>query len=228
MNAWRFIADVFFPNRCHACDGELMAGERFVCARCLHDLVRTRYHSVPDNPMAVRFAGLVPFERATAQFFYQPDSDVSRLVQDFKYRKFPGLARLLGRLAAEELLPTGFFYGVDALVPVPMHWRKRTLRGYNQAAEVAAGMAESAGLPVIEALRALHGHATQTRKTHAERRMNMAGIFATRPESDIAGKHLMLVDDVCTTGSTLLSAAEALLVDVPGVKVSFFALTVTP
>lgn len=228
MKAWCFIADALFPARCHACDGELMAGERFVCSRCLHDLVRTRYHSIPDNPMAARFAGLIPFERASAQFFYRPDSDMSRLVQDFKYRKFPGLARHLGRIAADELLPTGFFYGIDALVPVPMHWRKQTLRGYNQAAEVAKGMSESIGLPVVDALRAVRGHATQTRKTHAERRMNMAGIFSVRPESDIAGKHVMLVDDVCTTGSTLLSAAEALLESVSGIKVSLFALTVTP
>ncbi len=228
MKALRFIAETLFPARCHACDGELMEGESFVCARCLHDMVRTRYHAEPDNPMAARFAGLVPFERAAAQFFYRPDSDVSGLVQDFKYRKFPGLARYLGRVAADELLPTGFFYGVDALVPVPMHWRKRTLRGYNQAAEVAAGMSAATGLQVVNALRALRGHATQTRKTHAERRMNMAGIFGVRPESDIAGKHLMLVDDVCTTGSTLLSAAESLAAQAPGVRISFFALTVTP
>ena len=131
MKIGRFIAEALFPARCHACDAALMAGERFICARCLHDLVRTRYHSVDDNPMAERFAGLIPFQRAAAQFFYRPESDMAVLVQDFKYRKFPGLARYLGHVAADELLPTGFFYGVDALVPVPMHWRKRTLRGYN-------------------------------------------------------------------------------------------------
>ena len=228
MKALRFIVDSLFPARCHACDEELMSGERFVCSRCIHDMVRTRYHSMPDNPMAARFAGLVPFERATAQFFYRPDSDISRLVQDFKYRKFPGIARKLGHISADELLPTGFFYGVDALVPVPMHWSKRVMRGYNQAAVLAKGIAEATGLPVIPALFALRGHTTQTRKTHAERRMNMAGIFAVEPKIDIAGKHLLLVDDVCTTGSTLLSAAEALIAYSSDVKVSFFALTVTP
>ncbi len=209
LRQWgRDAVNFLFPPTCHICDSPLAPHERFVCTRCLGELPRTGYHRRPLNPMEERFAGIFPFERATGHFFYTRDSALSRLIQDMKYRGFPGIGRMLGYLAGSELFATGFFAGVDTVVPVPMHIMKRMRRGYNQAEYIARGVSEAIGVPVIPALRAVKGHRTQTRLTLEERRANLSGIFCPTPE--VAGRHILLVDDICTTGSTLTAAAEAL------------------
>lgn len=158
--------------------------------------------------MEERFAGLFPFERATGHFFYTRDSALARLVQDMKYRGFPGIGHMLGYLAGSELYATGFFDGVDAVVPVPMYIIKRMKRGYNQSEYIARGVSEAIGVPLIPALRAIRGHRTQTALSHEERRANLTGSF--RATREVEGRHILLVDDICTTGSTLTAASEAL------------------
>lgn len=176
--------------------------------------------------MEARFAGLVPFVHATAPFFYGRETKLATLVQDFKYRKFPGLARELGRMAALELLPTGFFTGIDVIVPVPLHWRKRMSRGYNQCEQIAYGVGEKTGLPVATNLRAARRHSTQTHLSREERQRNIKGVFKVRKAEALAGKHILLVDDICTTGSTLTAAAQALLAVCPGARLSMMTIGV--
>lgn len=215
LRQWgRDTLNFLFPPTCHICDSLLAPHERFVCTRCLSELPRSGYHRRPLNPMEERFAGHFPFERATGHFFYTRDSSLSRLIQDMKYRGFPGIAHMLGFLVGSELYPTGFFDGVDAVVPVPMHIIKRMRRGYNQTDHIAKGVSEAIGVPVLKALRAVRGHRTQTALTYEERRENLAGIF--RADKKVSGRHILLVDDICTTGSTLAAASEALWTAKPG------------
>lgn len=173
---------------------------------------------------------LIPFakiERATGVFFYTPDTKLSQLVQDFKYRHFPSLAIECGKIIGTELRDTGFFSGVDFLVPVPLFWFKKLRRGYNQTELIAEGIGRIIGLPVSRALRAVRPHPTQTGLDHEARRKNVAGKFRLADSRSFGGKHIMLVDDICTTGSTLVAAASAILSAQPYALVSALTFGVT-
>ena len=218
------LLSVFFPRVCHVCGEKLPEGERSICSSCLEALPRTYYHRRDPNPMELLLASRVPIEHATALFFYSRRSALSQLVQDLKYRGFPHLGTDLGRIMALELLPTGFFNGTDSLVPVPLHFLKKMKRGYNQSEMIARGISEITGITVADILRARRGHSTQTGKTPQERMRNTEGIFVVRDPSLTAGKHVMIIDDICTTGATLLSAAKAIHGASPGTRISVLTL----
>ncbi len=219
--------DALFPRTCHICAAPLPPDVRCVCRKCRAELPRTNFHRVPDNAMERRFMGRFPFERATGFFFYSRESALSVLIQDFKYRRFPGVARELGRLVASELYTTPFFNGVDIILPVPLHWRKLIRRGYNQSHEIARGISEVTGIPVGDQLYALHHHRTQTSLSQQQRLLNTQGIFAVRHPEQISGKGVLIVDDVCTTGATVSSAAGAVAQAIGSGRLSILTLGVT-
>ncbi|MCM1368909.1 MAG: ComF family protein [Candidatus Amulumruptor caecigallinarius] len=221
------LGEFVFPRRCHICDGILQSGEKYVCTSCLARMPRTGYHHMANNPMEQRFAGLFPFSRATALFFYARGAEISELMQDLKYRRFRGLGRFLGELAADELLPTGFLTDVEAIVPVPIHRMKLAVRGYNQAMEIARGLSGRAALPVVRNLKARRPHHTQTRLSLEERHNNLKGVFQFCGAEHEPRRNFLILDDVCTTGSTLTAAAEALLSAIPDACISLLAIGVT-
>ncbi|MDE6533408.1 MAG: ComF family protein [Muribaculaceae bacterium] len=220
------LVNFMFPPECHVCGIRLAPHERFACTGCLRKLPRSGYHRRHLNPMEERFAGLFRFTRATGHFFYTRDSSLSTLIQDMKYRRFPGIGDMLGNLAATELYPTGFFSDTDIVVPVPMHFVKQARRGYNQTDHIARGIGEAAGLPVVRALKATKPHRTQTSLTREERLANTTDIFTVANPGLIEGKGVLLVDDVCTTGATIISASEAIWTASPS-SLSIFTLGVT-
>ena len=222
------VIDYIFPRRCHLCGATLSSKEeRYVCMPCLSKLPRTLYHRRPGNPMEMRFAGLFPFERASGHFFYSSGSELSNLMQDLKYRHFRGLGRLLGKVVAKELLTTGFLNDIDFLIPVPMHVMKKARRGYNQTEEIARGISEISGIPVNRSLRASRPHKTQTALTLDQRRKNLRNVFSVKQDPALTDRHLLIIDDVCTTGTTLTAAAEALLDSMPRTKISLLTIGVT-
>lgn len=224
----RYLGDYMFPRVCHICGCSLTRRERYVCGACMSRMPHTLYHLKPDtNFMCQRFIGRFPFVRATGIFFYSRDNDLSVLMHDLKYHRYRGLARYLGEVAATEVFPSGFLSDIDGLMPVPMHFMKRARRGYNQTEEISKGMSLICGLPVLNNLQASRRHNTQTKMTLEERQKNTAGIFRVDRPGELDGKHILLVDDVCTTGSTLTSAADILLAACPGVKLSMLTLGVT-
>lgn len=223
------LIDLVFPPVCHVCGNMLPPGEKFICQPCIATLPRTGYHrsSSDINPMENRFAGIIPFLRATGHFFYASGNPISQLIHDFKYRHFPGIARRLGEIMGNELYSTGFFSGADMIMPVPLHFIKKAKRGYNQSEQLAIGLSKATGLPIDTSLRAVRPHRTQTALSHDKRRRNTEGLFQLRKGNIYAGKTIVVVDDVCTTGSTLLSASEAILRDAPGSQVIILSLGVT-
>lgn len=227
MSVLSALGDALFPRVCHVCGVSVSGDSRYVCPSCLARLPRTGYHRVPDNAMEQRFLGLFPFRQATGHFFYSRDSGLAVLMHDLKYRRFRGLARHLGGIVATELLTTGFLTGIDMIVPVPMHFMKQASRGYNQAEEIARGMGGVSDIDVVCGLRAVRPHRTQTSLSLARRRENTSGLFAVRHSGELAGKSVLIVDDVCTTGATLASAAQSLLASVPDAEVSLLTLGVT-
>lgn len=218
------LGDVLWPGRCHICGSRPAHDSRWLCRHHLEHLPYSRFGSWDMNPMAQRLAGRVRFERASAFLIYQPGGMLAPLFHDFKYNGFSRLARYMGILAAMHFGTMPFFNHTDVLLPVPLHPLKRLRRGYNQAYEIAAGIGSVLDIPVGKGLRAVKPHPTQTGLTAAQRQLNTQDIFRYTPESRFIGKHIVIIDDVCTTGATLLSAARAVSNSDPSAKISFFTL----
>lgn len=223
----RELIDFFLPRTCHLCGNTLRDSEECICVRCVERLPRSRYHLMEHNPMENRFAGIVPFVRATGYFIYSRNSELAGAIHDMKYRKFPSIGHRLGEVVGGELKMTGFFEGADFVAGVPMHWIKRAKRGYNQTDYIARGIASATGLQIYEGLRAVKSHKTQTAMTLEQRQANLAGSFRVSSPDVLRGRGLVIVDDVCTTGSTMRVLAEAVAKEVPDCRIYLLSLCVT-
>ncbi len=221
------LGDALFPACCEVCGRELVDGEILLCLHCRAELPRTRYHRCADSPLHERMAlPGVPIERTASYFHYVRGNPYARLIQHAKYNSRPAIVRQLGADFARELAADGFFYGIDMLQPIPLHGWKRFRRGYNQAEIICSGISEVTGIPIADNLRA-RNHSTQTRKNIAERQANLTGVMRLVAAEDIAGKHILLVDDVITTGATMLAAARVLLSASPAPTISILSLAST-
>ncbi len=177
--------------------------------------------------MERRFAGIVPFVRATGHFIYSRNSELAAAIHDMKYRQFPSVGRRLGEIVGEELNMSGFFDGADCISAVPMHWWKEVRRGYNQTDHIASGLSNASGLPVVEVLEATRSHKTQTAMTLQQRQANLSGSFRIKDPTKIEGKGLVIVDDVCTTGATLRTLASEIARTVPTTRLYLLSIAVT-
>lgn len=226
MNPLRDIASLFFPPRCAACGKPLPDGETFLCNYCRWQIPLTRHWERDDNPLAERLRAHVPVVRAAAFYFFSHESPFRDLIHDFKYRGQWLSARRMGEWFGAEISP--FYIDIDVVVPVPLHLRKRLSRGYNQSEHIARGIAAALSKPVDTraVMRTTHTRSQATR-TGAERWDNVSGIFRVRRPAALAGRHVLLVDDVLTTGATILSLADAIMRAVPDCRVSIATLAAT-
>ena len=213
------------PRLCPVCREALAADERHICRACLAALPRTHLEEVDFNTMEQLFAGKVPIERATGYFYYQKSSPYAQILYDIKYRNRPQMGRWLAARAAGELRNSGFFDDIEVIVPVPLHPSKLAERGYNQSDYLARGLSQALGIPVIDALKSTRAHGSQTRRSATDRWLNAQHTYALRQAkaSQIENKHILLVDDVVTTGATLEACTRALLT-APGTQVTLFTL----
>lgn len=217
-------ADIAMPRTCPVCGKTLDSDERWICHKCLAALPRTRYEDVPFNTMEQHFAGQVPIERATAYFFYEKGSPYASILHDIKYHSTPSMGRWLTARAVTDMAASLFFDGIDMVTAVPLHRSKLAQRGYNQSEYLARGIADALNIPYVEMLKAIRPHSTQTHKGAMDRWKNIQGNYALkRGAEQWAGKHILLVDDVVTTGATLIVCATALR-EIPNVTVSLFTL----
>ena len=217
-------ADVALPRACPVCGKVLDSDEHWLCRTCLVGLPRTRYEETAFNAMEQHFAGMVPIERATAYFFYEKGSPYASILHDIKYHNTPRMGEWLTTRAVTDMGASHFFDGIDVVTAVPLHRSKLAHRGYNQSEYLARGIAKALGIPYFETLKAIRPHSTQTHKGAMERWQNIQGNYALKKDAEsMSGKHILLVDDVVTTGSTLTVCAT-LLKSIPGVTVSLFTL----
>lgn len=220
----RRLGEAVFPAVCECCGASLVNGEDMLCLQCMYDMPRTGYHGDSFGEIHKRLAAPgLPIERTAAMFHYVKDSSYARLIQRAKYNDRPAIARNLAVMFARELESEHFFDGIDMLLPIPLHRKKRLRRGYNQSEEIATGISEVTSIATGDNLIALP-HSTQTRKNAAERAANMEGtIRVTHPE-ELTGRHVLIIDDVITTGATMLAAAKAIHEASPDTKISVLTL----
>lgn len=217
---------LFFPRCCAVCGAPLAEGEEAICIRCNMDMPRTNYHKEKDNLIERMFWGKIPLERATAYFFYRKGSDFRRILHQFKYGGRKELGATMGRFMAAELASTDFFKDIDVIIPVPLHPRKRRARGYNQSEWIARGVSQVVGIPVDVSSVVREKHTdTQTRKSVYERWENVDGIFRLHHPEYFTGKHVLIIDDVLTTGSTTTACADVFC-EVAGIRISILTLAV--
>lgn len=207
-------ADAIAPRLCPCCGVELLAGERALCLDCLSRMPRTAAYGPASPLMQYVSNGIAPEGFTAAWFYYDAHTQWADMIRLAKYADRPSLARELGRQFARELLAAvpDIDRRVDLLLPVPMHWRKRLKRGYNQSVEIALGISSETGIPVGDNLVAERAHSTQTRKSATARRANMAGKLSLADASEIDGLSVAIVDDVVTTGATLAECVRAISV----------------
>lgn len=227
-NPLKDILSLFYPPVCPVCGEEMPEGAVTVCTRCRWDAPLTNYWMNTDNPVVRKFWGVVPVVNACSFFFFVPHGGYRSLIHDIKYRGRWKQAEELGQWFGSEMTKGGLYSDVDVIVPVPLHMRKQASRGYNQSEYIAAGMAKSLGCHVDSrsVMRTRH-NPSQALKLHKERWENVEGIFAVRRPGRLAGKHILLVDDVLTTGATITSCAEAIIAAVPDCRLSIATLSVS-
>lgn len=217
--------ELFFPKICLVCSNNLLNQEELVCLQCLHELPRTNFHLEERNPVAELFYGRVRIEAATAFFAFNKGSNYQKLIHALKYKGMKEVGILLGTHFAIDLEQSLVFSQVDLICPVPLHPKKEKKRGYNQSEFIARGIAERMGktLSLGNLVRKVYTD-SQTRKGRYERWENVEGIFELSDAEAFENKHILLVDDVVTTGSTLEACATTILLASPSTKVSIATL----
>lgn len=211
---------LFYPNLCLACGRNLPSQEELICVSCEFRLPETRFHQHRENPFTERFWGRIPLESGAAQYHFVKGGKVQRLIHRLKYDQKQEIGIYLGRRYGRQLLESPWFADIDLIVPIPLHPRKEHQRGYNQSALFARGLSEGMGKPwLANALQRYYFTETQTRKSRMERFGNVEEAFLIgRPET-IRGRHILLVDDVITTGATL-EACGGKILEIPGTRLS--------
>lgn len=221
------LLHLVFPHLCAGCGSDLLNREHQLCLDCYSSLPVTSFHLHSDNLVERMFWGRLPFMVATAQYYFTKESMMQSLVHQFKYRGHKDLCFYLGMLMGQQLVQSARFHDIDALVPLPLYPSRERKRGYNQAKVLCEGIASVLQLPVLHDILVRNHHTdTQTHKSRLERWENMAGCFTLTNEEAIEGKHILLVDDVITTGATIEACGLELLKG-RKVRVSFGALCVS-
>ncbi|HEY0979195.1 MAG TPA: phosphoribosyltransferase family protein [Flavobacteriales bacterium] len=216
------VVGLFLPRLCGGCDRPLMRAEAALCLACAMDLPRNRFHDDPMNPVERLFHGRLSLEAASAFLRFEPRGMVQRLLHRLKYNGDEAIGHELGRRMGDELQRSMRFASVDAALAVPLHPRKERQRGYNQSQVLVDGITEVSPIRSLhrELVRGRHT-ASQTRRGRMDRWTNVQEAFTLRDPGALQGLHVLIVDDVVTTGATIESCAQ-LLAQVPGVRISVF------
>lgn len=220
------VLQLFFPHVCVGCGSDVLAQENTLCLRCITSLPETNYELHKANPVEKMFWGRLPLNTATAQFYFGKESLVQHLMHQFKYKGNRELGLQLGMIMGEQLKKSQRFEEVSALVPLPLFPVKERIRGYNQSAVLCQGIASVMNLPILDHVVSRPQHTeTQTKKGRIDRWKNVEGKFLLNHKESLTGQHILLIDDVITTGATLESCGNELL-QIENLKLSIATLCV--
>jgi ComF family protein len=206
----RDFISLFFPDYCLGCSNTLVKGENMICTRCMLQIPQTNYHLNPDNPLFLRFVGRIQIRNAFGLFKFTKQGRIQQILHALKYKNQPEAGIALGKVYGQKLKNSNYTF--DLIVPIPLHTTRLRKRGYNQSAKFAEGLGEIMGIPFSEkvVLRKVKTE-TQTNKSKLDRWKNVSDVFVVIGEGQISRKHILLVDDVITTGATIEACAQVLL-----------------
>lgn len=220
------LLHLFYPQLCAGCGAELSSQNSCFCMMCQRRLHLTNMHLCPDNEFTGRFWGRLPLASGAAMYYFNRKSPIQKALHLLKYKNQPQIGVDIGRRFGRLLAQSPLFAGVEAIVPVPLHPSKERLRGYNQSVMLAQGLAESLQIPVFaNTLFRQNASVSQTKKKRMERFENVSTVFAVQHPRRIQDKHILLVDDVLTTGATLESCGKILL-EIPGTRLSMATIAI--
>ena len=215
---------LIYPRYCEACAGDLFGHERFICTHCRLNLPKSNYHKLPESELAKVFYGRVPLVNAASCYLYEKSGKIQRLLHAIKYEDQKELGEFLGDLYGRELSKEFSFQDIHSIIPIPLHKNKLKLRGYNQSEWFARGLSKSMQKELdTSSLKRVVDTATQTKKKKFQRWENVEGIFKLNESAKLANKHVLLVDDVVTTGATI-EACWGALRHIPGIRVSLVSI----
>lgn len=220
MNLFDDFISLFFPKTCYACGNNLFTNEHILCTSCLVKLPRTNFHRDNDNPMCRVFWGRVRIESATSLYYFRKGGKVQHLIHQFKYKGHKEIGIYLGEILGADLAGSDLFKTIDRIVPIPLHEKKLRKRGFNQSEVFARGLSTAMhkDLDTHSVVRTI-ATSTQTKKSRYKRWENVSEIFLLRHPETLYGKHILLVDDVVTTGATMEACIQTIL-QAPGSRVS--------
>ncbi len=211
-NIFNSTLHLFYPHVCTGCGSDLLEEDNLLCLTCIHNLPHTNFATLAHNPVEKDFWGRIPLTAAYSQFYFSKEFLIQHLIHQLKYRGDTKIGFYLGEIMGKTLLNSNRFNAVDALIPLPLYGDKEHKRGYNQAAVICNGISSVMNIPVLNgAVIRQHATETQTRKHRTERWENVKDSFKVIKENELSGKHLLLVDDVVTTGATLEACGNAIL-----------------
>ncbi len=218
-----FVA-LIFPKICVSCGKSLFKNEQTICTFCAYHLPKTNFHLAADNPIEKIFWGRVQIHSAAAFYEFNKGGKVQHLIHQLKYKGQKEIGNTLGKLYGFDLKLNDRFNTVNIIIPVPLHEKKKKKRGYNQSDYFAEGLAQSMEVDVdLKILYRIANSETQTKKSRFNRWQNVESIFKLNNTSTLEGKHILLVDDVVTTGATLEACAQVLL-QIPHTKLSIVTI----
>lgn len=219
------LLDFLFPRLCPVCGNRLSEHEQHICLLCLTQIPRTGNYKQKDNNLEQLFAGRIPFERIASFAHFVKGGTIQPIIHELKYNNNPQIGIYIGELCGKELNESDFIKGIDYIVPIPLHPKRQEERGYNQAAMLAFGISKQTGVCFEKEVvtRTKNNPSQAKSKSREARWKNVEDIFALTDKEKFEGRHILLIDDVLTTGSTLESCAKTIL-QCPGTKISIYTL----
>lgn len=220
----RGLERLVFPELCASCSHSLFQNEQAICNQCIRQLPLSFYHQNEQNPVMKSFWGRLPLAFASSHFIFRKGTVIQELLHAIKYGNRPDAAVVAGKLMGHDLLNHPWFNEVDVLMPIPLHPAKEKKRGYNQSEELCKGIAHVTQKQLLNRqLIRTENTETQTKKGRFQRWENVEYVFALAAPDELKNKHVLLVDDVITTGATIEACAQVIL-KVENVKLSVLSL----
>jgi ComF family protein len=218
---------LLYPHYCIGCGTDVINDADSLCIKCVSDLPETNFFELPNNPVEKTFYGRIQLEAAASAFYFTKDSLLQQLMIELKYKSNKDVGFFLGKLIAQQIKISSRFNEIDILVPLPLNPKKEQKRGYNQAKIICDGMASMLQKPIVDkAVIRTHFTETQTKQNRVHRWQNMENVFEIADATSIEGKHILLIDDVVTTGATLEACGKSIL-SIPNTKLSIATIAYT-